>query len=118
MPLPKIFSSVLGLALVLFFFGSFTVVLASPSDNLSGWAWIDPETVLPADAEETNFDIGWISFNCTDRGNCASSNYGVRVASDGSISGYAWSENLGWLSFRDGDGSHPNPVLNRPTGEG
>ena len=60
-------------------------VYSAASDNVSGWAW-----------SET---IGWISFNCTDRGVCGTSNYGVKINADGTFSGYAWSENIGWIDF-------------------
>ena len=104
-----------------YFLNSREIAVAAPSDNLSGWAWIDPETVLPADPSGTNLDIGWLSFNCTNTGNCGVSNYGVRVdpACTGSVCdilGNAWSENLGWLSFQAGDATHPNPTFDRATG--
>ncbi len=85
----------------------FAVVRAGAGDNVSGWAW--------------NSNIGWISFNSTDcdtDGNgfidtdamvqgCSGDNltdtvfdYGVNVDSaTGNFSGYAWSENIGWISF-------------------
>lgn len=43
--------------------------------------------------------IGWVSFSCENDGSCASSSYGVELATDGSISGYAWSPNIGWIKF-------------------
>ncbi|MDO8522813.1 MAG: hypothetical protein Q7S12_00805 [bacterium] len=114
---------ILALAFVsaLFWFLAFSGTQASSSDNLSGWAWVDSETVMPADPPGANLDIGWLSFNCTNSGSCGASNYGVRVdpACTGSvcgISGNAWSENLGWLSFQAGDASHPNPTFDRATG--
>jgi len=58
---------------------------SATADNVSGWAW-----------SET---IGWISFNCTDRGVCGTSNYGVNIDGSGNFSGYAWSENIGWINF-------------------
>ena len=88
-------------------------VRAGASDNVSGWAWSE--------------NIGWISFNCTNVpkvcnggatttgsvcsgaadcpgaacvDTCSLSNYGVKVStSTGLFSGYAWSENIGWISF-------------------
>lgn len=89
-------------------------IRAGSDDNVYGWAWSDT--------------IGWISFNST---NCDSeapfgitdnvtysqcpvgdpiSDYGVKIIdiSDltGVLFGYAWSENVGWISFADynGDG--------------
>jgi len=57
---------------------------------LSGWAWND--------------DYGWISFNCSDPGLCATSNYKVTVStSTGVFSGWAWNDNLGWISFNCAD---------------
>lgn len=81
-------------------------------DNVSGWAW--------------NSNIGWISFNAancdseepgdgtTDDGNFSNcpvgesiEDYGVNVnmeAADlGNFSGYAWSSNVGWISFQEDD---------------
>ena len=62
--------------------------------NMYGWAWSDT--------------IGWVSFNCTDTGDC-SPDYGVSVDDDpstgtGLLSGYAWSDTIGWISFGDYDG--------------
>jgi hypothetical protein len=89
---------------IFLFFGIIGVsqVKAGVNDNVFGWAW-----------SET---IGWISFNSTncdsdgdgitDTGNysqCPSgepiSDYGVHIAPDGVFSGYAWSENIGWIKF-------------------
>ena len=82
------------------------VAVAGSSDNISGFAW--------------SSNIGWISFNST---NCDSSpedglsdgvpagcpaagtaipDYGVNIAplsGTGIFSGYAWSENIGWIDF-------------------
>lgn len=59
---------------------------ADVDDNVSGWAW-----------SET---VGWISFNCTDREVCPTSDYGVNIDSaTGNFSGYGWSENIGWINF-------------------
>jgi hypothetical protein len=98
---------------------------AGSEHNLSGWAWSEA--------------IGWISFNsknCDANGDGRSdgspvgcpptgtsiANYGVNVASNGDMSGYAWSESIGWISFNAGDVSGcPSapcaPTLNRTTGE-
>jgi hypothetical protein len=93
-------------------YGLVDVVLAGsfPSPyNTSGWAWSE--------------NIGWISFNssncdtdndgysngqlgCPTNGT-AMTNYGVNIDANGLISGYAWSDNIGWISFGDfnGDGN-------------
>ena len=75
-------------------------------DNVSGWAWSE--------------NIGWVdlnSINCDSNGNGVTdavnysqcpigqtvSDYGVNINQDGILSGYAWSENIGWISFNQGD---------------
>lgn len=59
---------------------------AESDDNIIGYAWSE--------------NMGWISFNCTNESNCASSNYGVDVDMlTGEFSGYAWSSNIGWIDF-------------------
>ncbi len=76
-------------------------VTSDENGNLSGWAWSE--------------SFGWISFSCTTGGSngeniCSSSQYGVGVATStitisgqiyqpGEFYGYAWSENIGWISF-------------------
>jgi len=37
--------------------------------------------------------------NCLSTDNCATSNYKVSVNTNGNLSGYAWSEAMGWISF-------------------
>jgi len=73
----------LGSLILISFF--YTVpVMATSSDNVSGWAWSD--------------NIGWISFNSTDTS--SGINYGVNVnETTGNFSGYAWSDNVGWINF-------------------
>lgn len=68
-------------------------IQASSSDSASGYAWSE--------------NIGWLSFNCTDLGTCAQSNYGVNVDIGGTFSGYAWSEHIGWVKF-DPAGPYPS----------
>jgi hypothetical protein len=84
------------------------IVRAGTGDNVYGFAWSD--------------NIGWISFNsidCDINGNdifegagegaptdCPSSgavtNYGVNIDEvTGNFSGYAWSPNIGWISFEE-----------------
>lgn len=68
---------------------------------VKGWAW------------DTN--AGFISFNCKNGSNnagganvvCGNINYGVYIAADNSLLGYAWNSTLGWIRFDDdkpGDG--------------
>jgi len=85
--------------------------------NVYGWAWSE--------------NIGWISFSCQncdsdldgnlDGGACGSGSsvdYGVHIdPNTGLFSGYAWSENIGWISFNDFDSSHPQTQLDLNNGE-
>ena len=92
------------------------------SGNVSGWLWgggteVDGD-ISPEDGTNTN--LGWISMNSANcdaddddasdgAGACpamgtAIPDYGVTIpASGGNVSGYAWSENLGWVSFTAAD---------------
>ena len=107
-----ILSALLGIVVV-------SQIKAGSDDNVFEWAWSE--------------NIGWISFNST---NCDANgdgfsdgtagcppieepvaNYGVDIDSDGNFSGYAWSENIGWISFNRTDTGAPpgapdyNPYL-------
>ncbi|MEK7172921.1 MAG: hypothetical protein AAB740_03015, partial [Patescibacteria group bacterium] len=82
---------------------------AGDSQNVNGFAWSE--------------NIGWISMNSS---NCDTnndglsdgsvagcplagvsiSNYGVNIDSLGNFSGFAWSENIGWIQF-DPVGPYP-----------
>ncbi|MBN1585062.1 hypothetical protein JW899_01710 [Candidatus Uhrbacteria bacterium] len=88
-----IFSAV---AICLFFFGSEPALAGSA---IRGYLWSSV--------------AGWISMNCENGGTCAASDYGVEIGSpvflfdpaDGQtymrapISGFAWSNNFGWICF-------------------
>ncbi|MCP6719243.1 MAG: PKD domain-containing protein [Patescibacteria group bacterium] len=95
---------------VVFGFFVFGKVEAGTEHNVSGWAWSE--------------NIGWISFNsinCDVNGNgiyegvsegapagCPTSgpvnSYGVNIdTATGTFSGYAWSENVGWISFNESE---------------
>lgn len=110
---------------MMFFFGISTVSAQNPSINatpdgaITGWGWSDT--------------IGWISFNCiTDGSNCATSAYGVTVTPgqelgsgnlnpairNADLSGYAWSPNIGWISFNSSDTAvcGPNAKINFSNG--
>lgn len=45
---------------------------------------------------------GWISMSCKNNNSCASdggNDYGVTLNTDGTLTGYAWSPNIGWIKF-------------------
>jgi len=107
MPKIKIFTLITFLISSFFVFGK---VEAGAEHNVSGWAWSE--------------NVGWISFNSTNCDvdgdgvyegsnegggatpaptDCPSSgtvnSYGVKIdPSTGGFSGYAWSENIGWIN--------------------
>jgi hypothetical protein len=75
---------------IIFGLSIFKETKAGAQDNVSGWSWSE--------------NIGWVSFNCTNEGSCASVDYGVNIStSTGVFSGYSWSENIGWISFNESD---------------
>ena len=81
--------------------------------NVGGFAWSAANSVTVGDGQA----VGWISFNKDTidhvAGDSASSyDYGVSIASDGTMSGYAWAgadkvngnnEGIGWISFNSAD---------------
>ena len=86
--------------------GSFSVIARASSipSPLTGWAW--------------SSNVGWISFSSTDSGTgdggvigtYSPKAYGVYVSTTtsggvttGTFSGYAWSPNVGWISFNASD---------------
>jgi hypothetical protein len=59
--------------------------------------------------------IGLIKLYCTSAGtpnDCASHPYGLGVNADASISGYAWSDSVGWISAYSADTSVCTPTSN------
>lgn len=68
---------------------------------MTGWLW--GGGAGPNDGTNTN--VGWISANNTNQGSAFT--YGLNIpSSDGPITGsnnYVWSENIGWVSFNEGD---------------
>jgi hypothetical protein len=76
---------------------SFSKVNASVTENISGWLWGGSD-----DGAGNKTGLGWISLNNTNTGTAVS--YGANISSiDGVMSGYGWSENIGWISFNSGD---------------
>ncbi|MFA5392119.1 MAG: type II secretion system protein [Candidatus Paceibacterota bacterium] len=44
-------------------------------------------------------DTSWISLNCIFTDSCSNVNYKVSSDANGDLSGWAWSENFGWINF-------------------
>ncbi len=102
------------------FFTSVLYAHADSSASARGWAWGGSETTADGviDGDETG--LGWISLNsvncdaddsgqsdgvgaCPPSGTAIAS-YGVNIPiGSGELSGYAWSENVGWISFQKSD---------------
>ncbi len=105
-------------------FGMFFIVSeikAGFDESGVGWLWGGgTETDGAAPWDGTNTNVGWISMNSL---NCDANNdgrsdgsstgcplvgtvmtsYGVNIPDTGSLSGYAWSGNIGWISFNTSD---------------
>lgn len=74
-------------------------VQAGTGENGAGWlgGWSD-------DGAGNSTGVGWISANNINPGAGGVVSYGVNIPStDGPLSGYAWSENIGWVSFNAAD---------------
>jgi hypothetical protein len=81
-----------------------TAYIGYPVD-LWGWGW--------------SSNIGWISFSSSNPGVGAGGSYSVKMATTttkGYLTGFAWSPNIGWISFGNGDGTHPNGIVDFATG--
>jgi hypothetical protein len=73
-------------------------LLAHTSDSATGWLWGGSD-----DGAGITTGLGWISMNNTNQG--GSVLYGVDVPlSNGNLSGYAYSENMGYLAFDNSAG--------------
>ncbi len=70
------------------------------SENIG---WIDFYNVTVSSSEltgtSTAVSIGDISLNCSNTNACGQSNFKVANSGYGTLSGWAWSENIGWISF-------------------
>jgi hypothetical protein len=79
--------------------GSWMKAKAGTGDNVTGWLWGGSQDGL----SPSNYTgVGWIGTNSTNTSSPLS--YGLNIpASDGPVTGYAWSENLGWISFNAAD---------------
>lgn len=81
---------------------------AGTTDNISGWAWANTPQSTGSPLTGTEQGIGWISLNSTNE--TSGPSYGVDVDDSnkgtggvGFFSGYAYSENIDWISFEQAD---------------
>lgn len=78
-------------------FLKFQYVKAAATDAL-GWLWGGSKQ----DSNGATSGVGWISLNNLTDGSSVS--YGVTIPSgSGNITGFAWSENMGWIDFNSQD---------------
>lgn len=82
---------------------------AGEADNVAGWAW-------------SSDNFGWFSANCSNLELCPDEDgappfdYGLHVEDDGTVSGYLWSEHVGWVRFSNPDGDiAPDNTVARAT---
>lgn len=108
------------------------------ADASSHWAWNDaigwidfysPATIIVANDKVSGYassSVGTISLDCatTPRGDiCGSSNYEVANNGSGRLSGYAWNDSIGWISFCNnqpecpGSGQSHQVVIDGTTGD-
>lgn len=103
----------------MFAFGAAVKTKAGTDDSARGWIWGGSDDGNMTGAGIIPTGVGWISMNCIDRESETSKtcvgevtdsslqlwDYGVNIPEgNGSLSGYGWSENLGWISFQDSAG--------------
>lgn len=79
----------------------FVFVIMTPSvkaaNNVIGWAGGWSQDMMGVFS-----GLGWISTNSTNQGGATA--YGLNIPSDNTdVTGYAWSENVGWISFQPSD---------------
>ena len=78
--------------------------LSAPVE-LGGYAWAGNDTNPSASIVDLA-GVGWISMSCSNTDTCVGGSapgpkvdYGVQIETDGSMTGYAWSSNIGWIRF-------------------
>lgn len=87
------------------------VATAGVGESGFGWLWGGSESVSDDVMNGTESGFGWISMNDTNAGS-GGGNYGVNIPSaDGALSGYAWTEHYGWISFNGADLAGCVPAL-------
>jgi hypothetical protein len=111
--IPVILSvAVLALAVVLFvsifFVSAVTICGTGSTCKLAGWLFSENYGFISLNSD----NVGAIHNSaCTGNNNCQ---YAVSIDSAGNISGYGWSENIGWVCFGDGNGSITLGCVNNP----
>ncbi len=107
------------IAILILSFGFFEGFAATNIDSVNRYAWNDiigwfdfysTDTVNVSSTELTGYassSVGEIALNCnsTSAGNiCATSNFKISNNGNGYLSGWAWNESVGWISFDSATG--------------
>lgn len=71
---------------------------ASVLDNVSGWLWGGSEEAQDNIINGNETGVGAISMDSSDP-KAGGGPYSVAIDETGKVSGYAWSENIGWIDF-------------------
>lgn len=82
---------------------------AGTGENVTGFAWSENTGLISFNSANCDTDNDGKSnggTGCPASGTTMSS-YGVNIASDGKLSGYAWSENIGWITFNRDNANTP-----------
>lgn len=81
-------------------------IKAGTSENISGWIWGGSEEFNDGSISGNESGVGWVSTNNTNPGAGGGISYGLNIPQDGKVTGYIWSENVGWIDFNPQDKGH------------
>ncbi len=87
--------------------------VSAGTETGSGWLWGGGVTTNPVGYD----GAGWASMNDTNAGS-GGGTYGVNIPASGDLSGYAWNEHYGWISFNGVDLAGCAPALSQATRTG
>lgn len=82
-------------------FSRLSSVRAAVTDAV-GWLWGGSEEVNDGIRNGNETGLGWVSLNSSDAG-AGGVPYLVTIPLSGAVTGYAWSENTGWIDFNPQD---------------
>ena len=98
MPKKKFLFSAIAFVAIAFAIGIFRTK-AGTTDNIGGWIWGGSEEVNDGSISGNESGIGWVSTNNTNPGAGGGISYGLNIPQNGAVTGYMWSENIGWIDF-------------------
>jgi len=80
----------------------FASAVKTNAASITGWLWGGTENPSDGLINGNETGVGWISVNNSSGGGAIAYNVDI-PATNGNLSGYAWSENIGWVSFNSVD---------------